>query len=193
MTEAMPELRLLRAELEACQADVPSTTDADYALQACALGYDALLQGNFGVGALLVGPTGKVMASGHNEMFYPSFRSDRHAEMVVMERFENANASASGMLHYILYTSLEPCPMCLVRLISAGIGTVKYVATDPEGGMARKINALPSFWRSLADGLHIIPAEVSPSIARLAEQLFLFDIETKRQCLLGRRNLADQA
>ena len=48
----------------------------------------AAREGNFGIGAVIVDPNGEIICSGHNQVFHPRFRSDGHAEMVVMSRFE---------------------------------------------------------------------------------------------------------
>ncbi len=45
--------------------------------------------GNFGVGACLVDPSGQVVERGHNHVFHPYPRSDLHAEMDTMTRFED--------------------------------------------------------------------------------------------------------
>ena len=62
--------------------------DDDYCWLTCVLALKAACKGNFGIGALLVDLNGDIIESGHNEVFSPYFRSDRHAEMVVMTRFE---------------------------------------------------------------------------------------------------------
>jgi tRNA(adenine34) deaminase len=35
--------------------------------------------------------------------------------------------------------SLEPCLMCLTRLLLAGIGEIVYLANDYAGGMAKRL------------------------------------------------------
>lgn len=51
----------------------------------------AVEEGNFGIGAVLVDTKGAIVEGGHNQLFTPYFRSDRHAEMVVMNKFEQNN------------------------------------------------------------------------------------------------------
>jgi tRNA(Arg) A34 adenosine deaminase TadA len=50
--------------------------------------------------------------------------------MIVMDTFEKAPPGSLQMGGYSLYTSLESCPMCLCRMILAGLGTVAYVCDD---------------------------------------------------------------
>ncbi|MDL5503021.1 MAG: nucleoside deaminase, partial [Candidatus Methanoperedens sp.] len=80
--------------------------------------------GNFGVGCILVDFHGNVVVQGHNEVFNPYFRSDRHAEMVVMDEFEDTHRDIPMIQGFTLYTSLESCPMCFVRLITSGVNKV---------------------------------------------------------------------
>lgn len=132
--------------------------------------------GNFGVGSILVNGAGEVVAQGHNEVFKPYFRSDRHAEMVVMNRFEKANPHATGLSAYTLYTSLEPCPMCLVRLSTSNISKILYAAVDAEGGMVHNRHSLPPFWKELAQRKIFSQAQCSRDLIIAAESLFLINL-----------------
>jgi cytosine deaminase len=49
---------------------------------------------------------------------------------------------------YVVYSSAEPCPMCMIRLASAGVDTV-YVVGNESDGMTRSIYKLPAFWRDI--------------------------------------------
>ena len=89
----------------------------------CALALKGVATGNFGVGAILIDDGGQIVAQGHNEVFYPYFRSDRHAEMVVLDDFEEASLERGSVT---IYTSLEPCPMCLVRLSTSSVSSSKF-------------------------------------------------------------------
>jgi hypothetical protein len=46
------------------------------------------------------------------------------------------------------------------------------VAKDDSGGMATRPNALPSFWRKLAEGRIIAPARCAPELSRTVGHLF---------------------
>lgn len=141
---------------------------------------------NGGIGACLVKEeTGEVLEKSHNRQYEPYFRSSLHAEMDLLDRFEERMRltrsrdprdptyldprAAAGI---VLYTSVEPCPMCLTRIINAGIKKVYYAAPDINGGMARRFESLPPFWKGMAEGMVLEPARCSPALTDIAARLF---------------------
>ncbi len=147
---------------------------------------------NGGIGACLVEEaTGKIVEVGHNRQYEPYFRSDLHAEMDLLTRYEEkikarrimdsslpteVQRKIEGM---VLYTSVEPCPMCMSRIINARLKKALYAAPDPSGGMAHKIQDLPTFWRELASGRVYEPARCSPELVDIAKSLFRPMVKTK--------------
>jgi cytosine deaminase len=114
----------------------------------------AAKEGNYGIGSCLTHEaTGEVIQRGHNRVFKPYFRSDLHAEMDTLTRYEEkVKAQTPKVGGLILYTSLEPCPMCLARIITFGIKKVYYLAPDPNGGMVHLYKSLPPIWQEIARG-----------------------------------------
>jgi len=139
-----------RRQLEEYQPD-PNRADDAHALTCCRLAFKAADEGNVGVGAILVNPDGDIILEGHNQIFSEGFRSDLHAEMVVMNEFESKHRERVDLRNYTLVTSLEPCVMCLARLVLAGVGRVLYVAEDNDGGMTRSLTNLPPIFREFID------------------------------------------
>ena len=173
----------LKAYLIAYQPD-PKHTDDGYAWLTCALALQGVAAGNFGVGAVLVDDEGnRILAQGHNQIFNPRFRSDRHAEMVVMDHWENSDSEPVGGT---LYTSVEPCPMCLVRLSSSAVRRVFYVAPDLSGGMVRRLDALPTFWTTMAQGKVFGQARCSTDLIRAANDILLLNLEKLTERLKAR-------
>jgi tRNA(adenine34) deaminase len=119
------------------------------AVRACRLAAMAVERGTYGVGAVLLDERGEILLEGHNEVHVGAFRSDLHAEMVVLNRFESGVWSREIAKRCTLVTSLEPCPMCTTRLIVAGIGTVLYVSSDAVGGMVERMDVLPPAFRKI--------------------------------------------
>lgn len=58
----------------------------------------------------------------------------------------------AGQVESVLYTSLEPCPMCAVAIISSRIGRVVMAAMDEQGGSlsTERLRRLPPVWSALA-------------------------------------------
>lgn len=121
------------------------------ALRVCQLAAIAASKNTYGVGALLANEQGEIIVEGHNESFVGGFRSDMHAEMVVMNRFEDETEGPLDLSGYTLVSSLEPCPMCMTRLIFAGVGTILHVCPDNIGGMVQRIASLPPIFRELTE------------------------------------------
>lgn len=68
--------------------------------------------------------------------------------MVVMNEFELKFQERHDMGMYTLITSLEPCPMCMTRLIFAGVGTILFVSPD-VGGMVQRMTSLPPIFQDI--------------------------------------------
>jgi len=143
-------------------------------------------EGNFAVGACLVDASGRVVQRAHNQMFYPYFRSDLHAEMNVMTKFETRRKNIGGLREFSLFTSLEPCPMCVVRLITAGVGKIYHAVRDVESGMAATLERLTPVWVQLAQRLEFAEADCSPELKDLAMQAWLVTAND-RQAKVGQR------
>ncbi len=169
--------------IDSCKAFLvgyqPSSEFSDdaYVWLTCALALEAVDGGNFGVGGILIDEGGDVVAQGHNEVFNPYFRSDRHSEMVVMDHFEDANPKLTSLKGYTFYSSLEPCPMCLVRLSTSGVRKVLYAAPDVEGGMISRMSDLPPLWLELCQTKTFAQAQCSQDLINVATQLFLFNLD----------------
>ena len=138
---------------------------------------EAALEGNFGVGAVLIRNRKEIVQRGHNRVFSPHFRSDMHAEMDVMTRFEERHKKVDRMDGYTLFSSLEPCPMCLGRLITSGVRRVYYAALDHDGGMANSLGYLPNEWKELAQRQDFGLADCSPELSEIALQVFMETVE----------------
>lgn len=144
----------------------------------------SIKEGSGGVGACLVdGTNGKVVEYGRNRQYINYFRSDLHAEMDLLNRYEDRvqkkrspgkGSNPRECKNLILVTSVEPCPMCLTRIINSGIKTVLYVVADEQGGMATRLDQLPPFWRGFAADRKFRKAHCSPELRRLADDLFHF-------------------
>ncbi|MEN6475072.1 MAG: nucleoside deaminase [Syntrophaceae bacterium] len=179
-------LAALKARIEALKVD-PAYPDDLYALETIKEAYAALRSKSGGIGACLVDErSGAVIARGRNRQYSGYFRSDLHAEMDLLNRYEDrvrkpltsAGGNPRACEGLVLYSSLEPCPMCLTRIINSGIKKLYYVAPDPEGGMVSRMQDLPPFWRRFAQGREFKEARCSPAMRAMAADLFGFSMRS---------------
>ena len=133
----------------------------------CVLALTSVIGGNYGIGALILDNNGKLLVYGHNQICKPYFRSDAHAEMVVLSKFEETFQNRKKD-ELILYTSLEPCPMCYVRILTSGIPTIYHVAPDDPGGMVQRAELLPEYWRSMTGKHSFLQANVREELRSIS-------------------------
>ena len=92
----------------------------------------AALRGEVPVGAVLVGPKGRVLAQAGNRM-RETCDPTAHAEMLAIR--EGCRLLGSERLTGCdLYVTLEPCPMCAQAISAARIARLYYGAADPKSG-----------------------------------------------------------
>ena len=92
----------------------------------------AATRGEVPVGAVIVDPNGKVVASAGNrtrELNDPT----AHAEILALRAACKAAAS-ERLVGHDLYVTLEPCAMCAAAISAARIARLYYGAADPKSG-----------------------------------------------------------
>ncbi len=145
------------------------------------------LEGNAAIGALIVNPDGRVILRERNRMFVPRFRSDFHAEMVLLTRYENQHGNRSDLRGHTLVSSLEPCEMCMIRIINSGVTHTLYVASDLGKGGVTGPNALAPHWARLAEPQSFAAADCSPRLAELGLEVFKATIGGVVEKMMARR------
>ena len=83
-------------------------------------------------GAVITDKDGNIIAQGNN-MVLANNDPTAHAEVTVI-REACKKLGTYDLSGYILYTSCEPCPMCLSAIIWANIKTVYYGCTREDAG-----------------------------------------------------------
>ena len=92
----------------------------------------AALRGEVPVGAVVVSPSGAIVAAEGNrtrELADPT----AHAEILAI-RAACAAARSERLVGYDLHVTLEPCAMCAAAIGFARIERLYYGAADPKGG-----------------------------------------------------------
>jgi tRNA(adenine34) deaminase len=104
-------------------------TDEHYmqlALDQARLAYNA---GEVPVGAVIISPTGDVIAAAHNGTERDGDPT-AHAEMLCIRHATGKIKNAWRLLDATMYVTLEPCPMCAGALLQARVGRVVYGARN---------------------------------------------------------------
>ncbi|MFE6663961.1 tRNA adenosine(34) deaminase TadA [Streptomyces sp. NPDC057697] len=94
----------------------------------------AALAGDVPVGAVVLGPDGALLATGHNER-EATGDPTAHAEVLALRR------AATALGHWrltgcTLVVTLEPCTMCAGALVQSRVDRVVYGARDEKAGAA---------------------------------------------------------
>jgi tRNA(adenine34) deaminase len=90
------------------------------------------------VGAVVIGPTGAVLAEAANERERAGDPT-AHAEVLALRRAA-ANLGSWRLTGCTLVVTLEPCTMCAGALVLARVSRLVYGAVDPKAG------AVGSLW-----------------------------------------------
>jgi tRNA(adenine34) deaminase len=101
----------------------------------------ALAHGDVPIGAVLVSPSGEIVAAGHNRREIDS-DATAHAEMLVLR--EASMALGSWRLGgYTLVVNLEPCPMCAMAAVWSRVERIVYGAADLKAGGVWSLYNIP--------------------------------------------------
>jgi cytosine deaminase len=154
----------------------PEYSDDTYAKAANLQALKSVMQGGYGIGSVLVDRNGKIIAAAHNSQIQKN-RSDLHAEMTLMTKFERSPKAKKYMNLYVykpgltVFSSAEPCPMCFIRISTAGCDT-KYCTPGPEDGMVTRVSCLPPSWQEMAMKYKVALGDCSPEMQKLSHLLF---------------------
>lgn len=133
-------------------------------------------EGGYGIGAVLIDSKGNILNKAHNSQIQ-KHRSDLHAEMTLLTNFEESPVAKNYENIFVynpgltVFSSTEPCPMCLIRLSEAGVNTL-YCCQGPDDGMANRMDCLPAYWRELVHKHSCKKAQSSPILQKIAHIMF---------------------
>jgi len=101
------------------------------------LAWEAHGRGTIPVGAVIAAPDGEIVAAGRNRIF------ESHAPAGELAGTRLAHAEVNALAHldlsrrwedHTLYTSLEPCVLCVGAALLSTIGGIRYASIDVVGG-----------------------------------------------------------
>jgi len=109
--------------------------------RAIALAKAAGQAGEVPVGAVIIGPTGTLIAEGENRR-EREHDPTAHAEVIAI-RAAGQVLNTWHLDQCTLYVTLEPCPMCAVAIVLGRLKCVVYGADDPKSGAIRTVLNIP--------------------------------------------------
>lgn len=123
------------------------------ALEEARIAYE---EGTYPVGAIIVAPSGEIIARGRNRV-YSAYDATAHAEIDVIRQAGKKLFEKDLKKQCTLYCTAEPCPMCAGSLIIADIKRVVWIANDNYLGAFRKYKEGPHF-KNRFDQIEMTPA-----------------------------------
>lgn len=149
--------------------------------RAIVLATEAEEQGNLPIGAV-ISLAGEIVAEGKNGIWSPKLSLTRHAEVEALRQVpEHLWEHKREMT---LYTTLEPCLMCVGAILLHGIGRVLYGSADHYGGASQVFGRMPTYFEE-----QISKTEwLGPAYAKECDKLFarvMAVVEKRRARELG--------
>lgn len=181
--ELAAQLRAYTPDPEKFPHDIPSIISIEEGIRAGRAG-------NVAVGGCLM-KDGEVIHRDISKALAPFHRTDLHVEMVLLNQIEEqlCDNPKPRMRDYTLFTSQEPCPMCLARICFNQVGTTYYVYRDgssPEAGAQTNWERLPPGFRGLGSRLVVEEAQCAPELKEISRQVWLNSIGPSVQAFLDR-------
>jgi len=128
-------------------------------------------KGDFPFGAVIV-RDGAVLATGRN-LGRTNNDPTAHGEMVAIRRFA-AERPAAQLAGTTIYTTGEPCPMCMGAIVWSGLTRVVYGASIEE--LSKKLGQIMLPSRAVADAAPFADVAITGGVlAREALALFRWD------------------
>jgi tRNA(adenine34) deaminase len=111
------------------------------------LAWEAYCDDCIPIGAVVTDAGGNVLTRGRNRIYEKNSRHGRlpgneiaHAEVEALQALDYAKVDQHTC---ILYSTTEPCPMCMGTFYMSGVRTLHFAARDPYAG---SINMLGTTW-----------------------------------------------
>lgn len=120
-----------------------STSDSEFFERALRLALEAEKANNLPIGAV-ISLEGRAIADGKNAIWHPQFDPTRHAEIEALRNVPDHLWQNSRQM--TLYTTLEPCLMCMGAILLHNIGHIQYGSSDHFGGASKVIGHMPTYF-----------------------------------------------
>jgi tRNA(adenine34) deaminase len=115
------------------------------------LAWEAYRAGSLPIGAVVADPEGKILSAGRNRIHEDTGpqgtvfgRKLAHAELNALLLLE----SEEDLRACVLYTTTEPCPLCVGAARMADVGGLRYASREPWAGSAAMFETVPYLRRA---------------------------------------------
>ncbi len=124
------------------------------------LAWEAYCDDCFPIGAVVVSADGRILSRGRNRI-YENQKAGRHtrgAELAhaEVEALRNLDFDTIDPHSCALFTTTEPCPMCMGTFYMSGIRTLHYGSREPYSG---SVNLLGTTWYLSRKPIKVFPPE----------------------------------
>ncbi len=114
------------------------------------LAWEAYRAGSLPIGAVVANAEGRVLSAGRNRIHEPTGppgtvfgRKLAHAELNTLLSLEGEEDPRDC----VLYTTTEPCPLCVGAARMADVGGLRYASREPWAGSAGMFETVPYLQR----------------------------------------------
>ena len=114
-----------------------NTNVTHYMHRAITMAEKGLNNGEFPIGAIIV-HDGNILAENYTQE-QTQHRRIVHAEFLVLDAVDQLQPSHPERSEMVLFTTLEPCIMCLGAAMTFGIRTIYYALESPIDGASKLI------------------------------------------------------
>jgi tRNA(adenine34) deaminase len=152
--------------------------DLEHLHHAIRLAREARQMGNLPIGAVVV-LDGEVVAEGKNTIWAPVLAPNRHAEIEALEALPPGLRRQTGEM--TLYTTLEPCLMCLGAILVHHVGRVVFGAIDPRGGASCVLGHMPPAFESIFESVEWIGPALPEACGELSAEVAALLAERKKR------------
>jgi len=90
------------------------------------------------IGAVICDPAGRILARGRNRILDPAACAGQlngtrlaHAEVNALLQLRDPDLDPRDL---VLYTTVEPCPLCVGAVVTARLREIRYASRDPWAG-----------------------------------------------------------
>lgn len=103
--------------------------------RAMTLAWTSFCEGNLPIAAVLTDKDGCIVSEGRNHFYHSERFAYAKLDHAEAECLQTLPAGAHPAIRdYTLYTTMEPCPMCMGTIVMADIRHVQIAAHDPWAG-----------------------------------------------------------